>query len=47
MACLEKKGEARPQSAAKLRAMLDACADVALWTQEDASQWWTLHQAPG
>src|SRR5689334_14820616 len=34
LACLEKKAEDRPQSAAELRAMLDACTDVAPWTQE-------------
>jgi eukaryotic-like serine/threonine-protein kinase len=44
MACLEKKAADRPQSAAALRAMLDACADVAPWTAEEADRWWLLHR---
>jgi len=44
MACLEKTREARPQSAAELSAMLDACTDVAPWTHADADAWWRLHR---
>ena len=44
MACLEKNREARPQSAAELREMLEACTDVPPWTHADANQWWLLHR---
>jgi tRNA A-37 threonylcarbamoyl transferase component Bud32 len=44
MACLEKNRADRPQSVAELRAMLDACTEVAPWTEGDANQWWALHQ---
>lgn len=42
LACLDKKPERRPQSAAELRARLEACG-VASWTAEDARKWWSLH----
>jgi eukaryotic-like serine/threonine-protein kinase len=44
LACLQKKREDRPQSAAALRAMLDRCAGVPPWSQADANQWWALHR---
>ena len=44
--CLQKNPEDRPQTAAELAALLQACADVPEWTQADANQWWTLHR-PG
>jgi len=44
MACLAKNPKDRPQSAAELRTMLDACTDVAHWSQEDANRWWALHR---
>lgn len=40
LACLEKKREARPQSARRLRQMLSTCAREELWTEEQATQWW-------
>jgi len=44
MLCLEKNREDRPQSAAELDALLEACADIPEWTQADANRWWTLHR---
>jgi len=44
MACLEKKPEHRPQSAAELAALLDKCTDVPPWTPADANRWWNLHR---
>jgi serine/threonine-protein kinase len=44
MACLEKNREDRPRSVTELRAMLDACTDVAPWNAADANQWWALHR---
>jgi serine/threonine-protein kinase len=44
LACLEKKREDRPQSAAELRAMLQGCADVVPWTEDRANRWWALHK---
>jgi serine/threonine-protein kinase len=44
LACLAKKREDRPQSAAELAALLEACADVPRWTQADANQWWRLNR---
>jgi serine/threonine-protein kinase len=43
MACLEKSRDARPQSIASLRALLDDCHDVIPWTAADANRWWSLH----
>jgi len=43
LACLEKKLEKRPQSAAELRRRLEACA-VTPWTAENARAWWSEHQ---
>jgi len=44
LACLEKNREERPQSAAELRAMLQGCADVEPWTEDQANRWWALHR---
>jgi serine/threonine-protein kinase len=44
MACLGKRREDRPQSAAGLATLLEACADVPPWTQADANQWWRLNR---
>jgi serine/threonine-protein kinase len=44
MACLAKNPSQRPQSAADLRAQLEACADVPRWSQADADAWWELHR---
>jgi len=44
--CLEKKPEARYESARALRAALEACADAGRWTEEDAGRWWEAHGAP-
>jgi serine/threonine-protein kinase len=43
MACLEKQREDRPQSAAELARLLEACADVPAWSRADALRWWELH----
>jgi serine/threonine-protein kinase len=44
MACLEKKPEHRPQSAAELAQLLDACTDIPAWTRADANRWWSLRR---
>jgi len=44
LACLAKNPNDRPQSAADLNAMLDACRDVPRWTHADADLWWALHR---
>jgi eukaryotic-like serine/threonine-protein kinase len=44
MACLAKNPNERPQSAAELGAMIDACTDVPQWSQVDADRWWALHR---
>jgi serine/threonine-protein kinase len=41
LACLEKKPEDRPESAAALATMLAACSsEIAPWTRSDAASWW-------
>ena len=40
LACLEKDPDARPQSAAELREMLDACDLEDTWSESDARTWW-------
>jgi serine/threonine-protein kinase len=42
LACLAKKPEERPQSAAELARMLDA-AGIEPWTESQASAWWLAH----
>jgi hypothetical protein len=39
LACLAKKPEDRPRSAAELARLL-AAADVEPWTSEQAAEWW-------
>ena len=46
MLCLQKRREDRPQTAAELDALLEACADVPEWNQAEATRWWMLHR-PG
>jgi serine/threonine protein kinase len=43
-ACLEKKPERRPASAAELRQRIEACG-VAPWSSEEAEAWWREHRA--
>jgi serine/threonine-protein kinase len=45
LACLEKKPDARPESAAAVVRMLDGCADVPVWTPDEARAWWQRHEA--
>jgi serine/threonine-protein kinase len=40
LACLEKDPAARPQSAAEVKGMLDACELEDAWTEADARRWW-------
>jgi eukaryotic-like serine/threonine-protein kinase len=42
LACLAKKPQERPQSAAELARMVDA-AGVEPWTDSQASAWWLAH----
>ncbi len=44
LACLDKKPDRRPQSAAELRRRLDACA-VEPWDSASARTWWLEHQS--
>ena len=45
LACLAKQRNARPTSAAGLRAMLERSALAATWTQADAEAWWSTRRA--
>jgi serine/threonine-protein kinase len=45
LACLEKKPEARPESAAAVARLLDGCTDVPAWTQDEARSWWQTHES--
>src|SRR5262249_26059644 len=40
LACLAKRREDRPATAAELRRRLLACADARTWGQDDARAWW-------
>ena len=42
--CLEKEPASRYPDASALRDALDACDDVAPWTQSQAKAWWTDHR---
>ncbi|MFO0739333.1 MAG: serine/threonine-protein kinase [Labilithrix sp.] len=44
LACLEKRPDDRPASAAELRRCLDACG-VEAWEAADAAAWWEKHEA--
>jgi serine/threonine protein kinase len=43
LSCLEKSPEARPQSAAELDGLLQACPTEKEWNNEKAVEWWDLH----
>jgi eukaryotic-like serine/threonine-protein kinase len=43
LACLAKRPEDRPQTAAELDRLL-ADIDVAPWGEEEATRWWSMHQ---
>ncbi len=43
LACLDKKPERRPQSAAELRRLLEACV-VEPWDSASARTWWSEHR---
>jgi eukaryotic-like serine/threonine-protein kinase len=43
LACLAKRPDDRPQSAAELDRML-AEIDVGPWGEEEATRWWRAHQ---
>jgi serine/threonine-protein kinase len=45
LACLAKKPEDRPPSAAELARLL-AAADVEPWTGEQAAEWWATARTP-
>jgi eukaryotic-like serine/threonine-protein kinase len=44
LACLDKKPDRRPQSAAELRRRLEAC-NVGLWDGDSARDWWRRHES--
>ena len=41
--CLSKSPSDRPRDAAELRARLEACDEVPLWTQGQARRWWQVY----
>jgi len=43
MACLDKKPEARPQSARLLRERLQRCGAAGQWSTHQAAAWWQTH----
>jgi eukaryotic-like serine/threonine-protein kinase len=43
--CLEKSREQRPESAAAIVRLLDACSDVPVWTADAARDWWQRRAA--
>jgi serine/threonine protein kinase len=45
LGCLEKSRERRPESAADVVRLLDACSDVSVWTPDAARDWWQRHAA--
>jgi hypothetical protein len=46
LACLAKKPEARPQTAAELAERLRALVSADGWTVERAERWWQRHRPP-
>jgi serine/threonine protein kinase len=44
LCCLEKDADLRPQSAAKLRGSLMACAAAADWTPDARTAWWETYE---
>ena len=42
--CLAKTAEERPASADLFGRMLEDCAGIGSWTQEDAERWWLAHR---
>jgi serine/threonine-protein kinase len=46
LACLSKKPEDRPASAAELLAALSRCQDAGKWSPADAEAWWNAHETP-
>jgi len=44
--CLSKDPADRFQSAAEMRAALDACRDAGSWTRSDAAAWWQEQEVP-
>lgn len=46
MQCLEKRPQDRPQSASKLRELLQAISTTGEWSDAIAAKWWTCHGCP-
>lgn len=47
LACLAKRPEDRPASAARLKTLLASCKDAGAWTEADAEAWWARVFVPG